>query len=248
VLGERFGTPAAGEESAAIMEDLARWFPNARNHRLWGDREKFHAVVRKGCWPLSPYATWMLFHLSAGGKHLQGRSALALLGEAMKRHANATVPASLEWELAPAQLWSDALQQELIGRRRGGNRALPPMPLRQSWEDTAVALTSRRNDCCARLCWRQNWGYARRTAMTPCRHLLLFRAYPARMRHGLHGCFRWNTTSWNGTTHSRCSRFWAMPCRGPSSLRSSGSVSPPLTTRTARRNCSRRRQASGAIG
>ena len=121
-LNDRFDNPAAREGSAAIMDDLARWFPHAGNHRLWGDREQFHTVVRKGCWPLSPYATWTLFHLSAGGKHLQGRSALALLGEALTRHEQELVPVAREWALAPAQLWSDALEQELIGAEEGGQQ------------------------------------------------------------------------------------------------------------------------------
>jgi len=121
-LDSWFDTPEAKGASEATMQDLGRWFPSSRNHRLWNDPEQFHTVVCKGCWPLSPYSTWFLFHLAAGGKHLQERSALALLGGLFDRLGDEPVGNEAHWSLAPADFWSDELQQELITSEEGGQQ------------------------------------------------------------------------------------------------------------------------------
>lgn len=122
VLDKWFAGEQAKSDSQAAMSNLAKWFPQSKNHRLWGDLEQFHSVIRKGCWPLSPYSTWFLFYLAAAGKHLQERSALALLGDIFQRFESAELPASGDWSLAPADLWSDALQQELISSEETGQQ------------------------------------------------------------------------------------------------------------------------------
>jgi hypothetical protein len=109
-------------ESATIAANLARWFPQCRNHRLWREPQQFHRVIRKGCWPLSAFSTWFLFHLAAAGKHLQERSALALLGDAFERYQDAVIADDGTWCLAPVDLWSEALQQELIVSEEGGQQ------------------------------------------------------------------------------------------------------------------------------
>jgi len=101
------------------MKRLARWFPQTRNYRLWGDLLQFHQVIRKGCWPLSPFSLWFLFHLTAAGKHLQQRSAIALLGDALQRQAQMRAREGGRWALAPVDLWSEDLQQELINAEEG---------------------------------------------------------------------------------------------------------------------------------
>jgi len=122
-LDRRFENSAARTESDDIMRDLARWFPQTSNHRLWNDSSQFHKVIRKGCWPLSPYSTWFLFHLAAAGKHLQGRSALALLGKLFERCRERAVDDSDGWCLAPVDFWlDDGLQQELILSEEGGQQ------------------------------------------------------------------------------------------------------------------------------
>ncbi|MBM3299017.1 MAG: hypothetical protein FJY85_03585, partial [Deltaproteobacteria bacterium] len=122
LLDKWFEGKKAKSDSEAAMANLARWFPQSKNHRLWGDFDQFHAVVRKGCWPLSPYSTWFLFYLASAGKHLQERSALALLGDVFHRYEKAEVPSDGDWSLAPADLWSDALQQELISSEETGQQ------------------------------------------------------------------------------------------------------------------------------
>lgn len=122
LLDKWFDGERAKGDSAVIMENLARWFPQSKNHSLWGDSEQFHGVIRKGCWPLSPYSTWFLFYLASAGKHLQERSALALLGDVFHRYEKAEVPDAGNWSLSPADLWSDALQQELISSEETGQQ------------------------------------------------------------------------------------------------------------------------------
>jgi len=81
VLDKWFDDRQARDESQTIMANLNKWFPQSNNHKLWKDIDQFHSVIRQGCYPLSPYATWVLFHLAAAGKHLQERSALSLLSD-----------------------------------------------------------------------------------------------------------------------------------------------------------------------
>jgi hypothetical protein len=121
-LDQRFDSVEAHQESQETMENLARWFPQVRNHRLWGDIDQFHTVIRKGCWPLSAFSTWFLFYLAAAGKHLQERSALALLSDVLARYEGAKVSDRVSWALAPADLWSDALQQELLSAEESGQQ------------------------------------------------------------------------------------------------------------------------------
>jgi hypothetical protein len=122
VLNSRFDSVEACRESAEIMANLARWFPQVKNHRLWGDAKQFHTVIRKGCWPLSAFSTWFLFFLAAAGKHLQGRSALALLGDGISRFETQPILDGTSWALSPADLWSDALQQELLTSEDSGQQ------------------------------------------------------------------------------------------------------------------------------
>ncbi len=122
LLDKWFAGKEAIDDSQTAMSNLAKWFPQSQNHRLWGDSKQFHSVIRKGCWPLSPYSTWFLFYLAAAGKHLQERSALAILGDVFQRFENYEIPSSGDWTLAPADLWSDALQQELISSEETGQQ------------------------------------------------------------------------------------------------------------------------------
>ena len=122
IIDSWFDTDSALQESEGIRGNLNAWFPQSYNHRLWSDPELFHTIIRKGCWPLSPYATWFLFYLAAAGKHLQERSALALLGDVFQRYCNSNVAEDGKWSLTPADVWSDALEQELISSEETGQQ------------------------------------------------------------------------------------------------------------------------------
>ncbi len=121
-LDRLFDSTAAKQESADIAGNIERWYPQSRNHRLWSDTEQFHTVIRKGCWPLSAYSTWFLFHLAAAGKHLQERSAFALLGDTFERFKGIEVDADSTWCIYPVDFWSDSLQHELLTSEEGGQQ------------------------------------------------------------------------------------------------------------------------------
>ncbi|MBU4386830.1 MAG: hypothetical protein KKH73_07540 [Actinobacteria bacterium] len=122
LLDKWFDNEKTKSVSKTAMSNIAKWFPQSKNHRLWNDFDQFHNVIRKGCWPLSPYSTWFLFFLASAGKHLQERSALALLGDVFQRYEKIEIPETGEWSLSPADLWSDMLQQELIGSEETGQQ------------------------------------------------------------------------------------------------------------------------------
>lgn len=121
-LARLFDNKAAKLESNNVSANVQRWYPQSRNHRLWSDTDQFHAVIRKGCWPLSAYSTWFLFHLAAAGKHLQERSALALLGDVFERFQGHLVGDDPGWNIAPADFWSESLLHELITSEEGGQQ------------------------------------------------------------------------------------------------------------------------------
>ena len=89
---------------------------------MWRVEEEFHSVVRKGCWPLSALSTWFLVYLTAAGKHLQERSALALLGEAFEQIQKTSLPPEKLWEIVPVDLWSESLAEELLASEEHGQQ------------------------------------------------------------------------------------------------------------------------------
>ncbi len=56
-------------------------FPDIKHHALWMDAHRFKQVICKGCWPLHPFSTWVLYKLTSVGKSLQQRSAFSLLAD-----------------------------------------------------------------------------------------------------------------------------------------------------------------------
>jgi hypothetical protein len=121
-LNAWFDHEDALKESENIVKYLHSWFPDSRNHRLWNDSKQFHAIIRKGCWPLSPLSSWLLFYLTAAGKYLQERSAFSLLGDVFDRVSETEVLDDGSWVLAPVDLWSNALQEELISSEESGQQ------------------------------------------------------------------------------------------------------------------------------
>lgn len=111
-LNEWFDNSAAMDDSDKAAADIRKWFPRSCNHHLWTDKQKFHQVIRKGCWPLSPLSVWMLYHLASAGSHLQQRSALALLANAFARHKDHEIIQTAFEVMAPVHLWSAELDEE----------------------------------------------------------------------------------------------------------------------------------------
>ena len=120
-LDRHFDCEAEYDTSESFMKSINSWFPQSSNHRLWADSKEFHRIIRKGCWPLAPYASWLLFHLAAAGQHLQQRSALSLLNEAFKHFSTSMIP-GFSWQLHATDIWSEDLERELLIAEEGGNR------------------------------------------------------------------------------------------------------------------------------
>ncbi|WP_321495582.1 hypothetical protein [uncultured Desulfobacter sp.] len=111
------------QASQQIMDTINQWFPVSKQHHLWTNAGQFHTVVRKGCWPLSPYAVWLLYYMSSAGKHLQERSALSLLSGRMKAHmGRVAVAGNQPAVMAATDLWSEELLQEFIGSEESGQQ------------------------------------------------------------------------------------------------------------------------------
>lgn len=121
-IEDLFYNNVARKQSESILGSIARWFPTSQNHRIWKDLDQFHSVIRKGCWPLSPYTVWLLFYFAAAGKQLQERSALALLEDVFERNTALPVENEGEGLLFPVDFWSKDFQHELITSEEGGQQ------------------------------------------------------------------------------------------------------------------------------
>lgn len=97
-----------------IQKRINSWYPVSNNFSVWANPEMFSRVIVEGCWPLSPLAMWVLFHLSSIGQYLQQRSALTLLKSALAANDDFEVSPSSS-ALPPVALWTKELQQEFEG-------------------------------------------------------------------------------------------------------------------------------------
>ncbi len=122
LIQEQLDNETSLADSSRLMLNIAKWFPLSKNHRLWGEKNLFHSVIKKGCYPFSPYSIWVLFYLAEAGKHLQERSALALLNDAFQHFQNFEIMDISKWSILPADLWSDMLEQDLIRSEETGQQ------------------------------------------------------------------------------------------------------------------------------
>ena len=118
LLDKKFDNDVSISESSEIISRLNKWFPHSQNYRSWSDQELFHSVIRKGCWPLSPYSTWLLFFLASAGKHLQERSALALLGDSFSKFQGLELDENPAWSITPVDLFSEDLLNEILSSEK----------------------------------------------------------------------------------------------------------------------------------
>lgn len=120
LLNQKFDTASSFSQSKLTIEKMSRRFPIMLNYRAWNDQETFHSVIRKGCWPLSPYTTWLLFYLTSAGKHLQERSALALLSNSFKELKENEI--EQDWLIHPVDICSEELIIELMNSEESGQQ------------------------------------------------------------------------------------------------------------------------------
>lgn len=112
-LLEKKKTACDVEHARKSFLQIQHWYPTAKNHSLWNTEDMFLRVIGQGCWPLSPLAIWLLFHLSAGGQYLQQRSALSLLKTAIENNANFQLTDTCP-TLPPVKIWTEELQNEFV--------------------------------------------------------------------------------------------------------------------------------------
>jgi len=121
-LDNKFDNQYAISESVKAQSNLNRWFQSSKNNYVWKDPKQFHAIVRKGAWPLSPYSVWLLYYLTTVGGHLQERSALALLIDAFKQFDSQKINEGSEWEMVAVDLMSESFCQELLSSEESGSQ------------------------------------------------------------------------------------------------------------------------------
>lgn len=111
---------ALAETPDAIRGYMRRWFPDLDNHAVWANPETFDRVIRRGCWPLHPLSTWLLYKLASVGKSLHQRSALSLLADVYDRYHN--IEPAIGFSLAPADLCSEDLISEFVASEMFGQQ------------------------------------------------------------------------------------------------------------------------------
>jgi hypothetical protein len=127
------------ERDLALTRD---WFPGWERHALWCDMPRFNKVVKEGCWPLHPVATWLLYRLASVGKSLQQRSAVSFLEDTLSRYESLEIPENQEWSIPAAALCSDALVTELISSETYGQQGAVAhafVAVRQKYEHNLTA-------------------------------------------------------------------------------------------------------------
>ena len=105
------------------LASMCKWFPGWDKHALWCDPLRFAKIVKEGCWPLHPAATWFLYRLASVGKSLQQRSAVSLLEDVLSKHGMDEVPVDQAWALPAVALCSESLVSELIAAESYGQQA-----------------------------------------------------------------------------------------------------------------------------
>jgi hypothetical protein len=111
---------AIKETPEHIQVSMKWWFPEINNHALWTDQEQFKNIIVKGCWPLHPLSTWVLYKLSSVGKSLQQRSAFSFLADVFNTYKNIDcLPGKL---ILPIELCNEAMVDEFLASEEYGRQ------------------------------------------------------------------------------------------------------------------------------
>lgn len=105
---------------AQAQKTILRIFPLSASTAAWADAKLFHNIIINRCWPLSPYAIWFIYYLSAAGKFLQERSVLNLLDEAFSALSDKPADSIPDFGFPAVTLWSASLKAELINAEASG--------------------------------------------------------------------------------------------------------------------------------
>ncbi len=103
-----------------IQMTMKSCFPDIKNHALWLDENRFRQVIFKGCWPLHPLSTWVLYKLTSVGKSLQQRSAFSFLADVYD--AFKQVEFTPGRTIRPVDICGEALINEFLASERYGQQ------------------------------------------------------------------------------------------------------------------------------
>jgi hypothetical protein len=95
-------------------------FPDIKNHALWMDAHRFKQVICKGCWPLHPFSTWVLYKLTSVGKSLQQRSAFSLLADVYDVYQQTVFTPGRT--IRPVDICDEALISEFLASEQYGQQ------------------------------------------------------------------------------------------------------------------------------
>jgi hypothetical protein len=111
---------AIKEKPEQLQTSMKRWFPEIKNHALWNDQDQFKNIIIKGCWPLHPISTWVLYKLSSVGKSLQQRSAFSFLADAFDSYKYVDYPRGRL--ILPIELCNEAMVNEFLASEQYGQQ------------------------------------------------------------------------------------------------------------------------------
>lgn len=120
-IEEHITNVLSDSERDVLMWRFQKWFTELKNHKLWNDPERFSRVIQKGCWPLHPSSTWLLYKLSSAGKSLQQRSAFSLLENTFHNYEKQQIP-SKSWFIYPTDLCTQDMIGEFLSSEKLGQQ------------------------------------------------------------------------------------------------------------------------------
>ena len=85
LLWRQSGAEASWQQCWKLMTQT---LPGVMDHPVWGDADRFSAVIARGCWPLHPLATWFL---TRQRDIVQSRSALRVIHDLLRKMADEPV-------------------------------------------------------------------------------------------------------------------------------------------------------------
>lgn len=100
-----------------IHANLIRWNKSASSRSVWSDRRLFDAVIAKGCYPLHPFAVWLLSNTSAW---MQQRSTIAFAEEMFSAVKGKEISAKHIEYIYAADIIDSALFAEMLNSEEKG--------------------------------------------------------------------------------------------------------------------------------
>ena len=95
---------------------LAQYLPKTKLYPVWHDENLFNQVIAKGCWPLHPFATWLLTRQE---HTVQSRSALTFIRDLLQKSAQLDVFSQPQlFQVSAADLVHDYLLDEMLAAER----------------------------------------------------------------------------------------------------------------------------------